>query len=122
MSYLMIRNPGVTDSAAITLLGVSGTRYSGNSNTIGTFGSGSKHAIALCLRNNLNPVVVIGNLKMEFFSKPITVNGNYFNQVMVKYSGKDADGNTRNSTNEIGGVVEWAQPTGINFLWLFVNS
>lgn len=107
MSYLMIRNPGVADPAAFTLLGVSTTRYSGVSGTIGQYGSGSKNALAKLLRDNINPVIVPGNLKMEFFSKPKLISGQIFNQVCVKYSGKDLDGTNRSSTEDLGFTLEW---------------
>lgn len=107
MSYLMIRNPGDADPAAFTLLGVSTTRYAGVSGTIGQYGSGSKNALAKFLRENINPVIVPGNLKMEFFSKPKLVSGQTFNQVCVKYSGKDLDGTNRSSTEDLGFTLEW---------------
>lgn len=105
--YLMIRNPGVADPAAFTLLGVSTTRSAGVTGTIGMYGSGSKNAMAKFLRENHNPVIVPGNLKMEFFSKPKLISGQTFNQVCVKYSGKDLDGTNRSSTEDLGFTLEW---------------
>lgn len=105
--FLMIRNPGVADPAAFTLLGVSTTRYAGTAGTIGMYGSGSKNALAKFLRENHNVVIVPGNLKMEFFSKPKMISGQQFNQVCVKYSGKDLDGANRSSTEDLGFTLEW---------------
>lgn len=105
--FLMLRNKGVSDAKAFTLLGVSTSRNSTNSSTIGTFGSGAMHAISTFLRNNINPVYYTGHLKMEYFSEPILVNGEQFNQLMVKYSGKDHDGTNRSGTADLQSVLEW---------------
>ena len=107
MSYLMIRNEGVADSSAFTLLGVSTTRFANRYGTIGQFGSGSKHAIALLLRHGINPVIATGNLLMEFFTKPKFISGQQFDQVCVKYSGKDIDGNSKTATEDLGWTLQW---------------
>ena len=105
--YLMIRNRGVANPCAFTLLGVSTTRYANVAGTVGQFGSGSKNAVALFLRHNIPVTICPGNLKMEFFSKPKLVQGQKFNQVCVKYGGKDLDGNTRSSQDDLGFTLEW---------------
>lgn len=107
VNYLKIQNPGVADYRGLTLLGVSTTRNSGYADTVGCFGSGSKNSIALLLRHGIYPVIICGNLKMEFSVKEQTVKGQTFRQVVVKYSGKDIDGNTKNSTEELGFTLEW---------------
>lgn len=105
--YLMIRNPGVADPCAFTLLGVSTTRTAGVCGTIGQYGSGSKNALAKFLRDNIPVTIIPGNLKMEFFSKPKFVQGKQFNQVCVKYSGKNLDGSSQSSTQDLGFTLEW---------------
>ena len=105
--FLMVRNPGVADAAAFTLLGASTTRYTPRDGTIGCFGSGSKNAAALLLRKSINPVIICGNLKMEFYTKPRMVGGHEFNQICVKYSGKDVDGTSRTSNEELNITTEW---------------
>lgn len=105
--FLMIKNPGVADPCAFTMLGVSTTRYAAQSGTIGQFGSGSKHSLCLLLRENISPIVYSSNLKMEFFAKPKFVQGRQYNQVLVKYSGKDQEGNTKNSTEDLSITLEW---------------
>jgi hypothetical protein len=105
--YLMIRNPGVADPCAFTLLGVSTTRSAGVSGTIGMYGSGSKNALAKFLRDSIPVTIIPGNLKMEFFSKPKFVQGQQFNQVCVKYSGKNLDGSSQSSTQDLGFTLEW---------------
>lgn len=105
--YLMIRNPGVADAAAFTLLGASTTRYNPREGTIGCFGSGSKNSVALLLRKSINPVIICGNLKMDFYTKPRLVGGHEFNQICVKYSGKDIDGSSKTSNEEMNITTEW---------------
>lgn len=109
MSYLMVRNSGVADSSAFTLLGVSTSRYHSSHGLIGQFGSGSKHAIALFLRHGINPVIATGNLLMEFFTKPKFIGGQQFDQVCVKYSGKDIDGNSKTATEDLGWTLQWGE-------------
>lgn len=105
--YLMVRNPGVADWRGFTTLGVSTTRYSGLAGTIGQFGSGSKLSIALLLRLGIRPVVITGNLTMEFFTKPEIVQGVTFNRVCVKFKGTDLDGSSKTSTDDLGFTLEW---------------
>jgi hypothetical protein len=103
----MIRNEGVADSAAFTILGVSTSRYHPRHGLIGQFGSGSKHAIALFLRFGINPVISTGNLLMEFFTRPKFIGGQQFDQVCVKYSGKDIEGNSKTATEDLGWTLQW---------------
>ncbi len=56
-AYLRIENIGVAPADAFTVLGVSMADQSNNAGMIGQFGSGSKHSIALLLRNELQPIV-----------------------------------------------------------------
>lgn len=105
--YLRIRNRGVADHRAFTMIGVSTTRYSQRDGTVGQFGSGSKNAIALLLRNGIRPIITTGNLKLEFFTKPEHINGITFNRVCVKYTGTDVDDSTKNRTEDLGFVLEW---------------
>ncbi|RJQ25011.1 hypothetical protein C4577_06410 [Candidatus Parcubacteria bacterium] len=89
MNYLLIRNPGVAPIEGFTVLGVSTTRYTGDSNVIGQFGTGSKHAITLLLRNAINPIIYTGTNRLEFFTKPLSVNDGLsshdYSQVCVRY-------------------------------------
>lgn len=109
-AYLMIQNPGVAPSEAFTLLGASTKRSSDSSATIGKFGTGNKQGVAVCLRNNLQPVVFCGNLKLEFGTRVQNVHDGLkntaFNRVVVKFGGKDANGSTRTSTEDLGFVLE----------------
>ena len=67
MSYLKIKNNGLIDVKAFTLIGAS-TKL-GNENTIGQFGSGNKYAIAYLLRNNLEFKVFSGSKEIIFTKK-----------------------------------------------------
>jgi hypothetical protein len=104
--FLMIQNPGVAPSEAFTLLGASTKRGHANTNMIGKFGTGNKQAIGVCLRHELSPVVYAGNLRMEFLTREQKVKDSTFNRVMVKFSGKDIDGSSRTSTEDLGYVLE----------------
>src|SRR5436305_11309092 len=72
-AYLKIENIGVCPPEGFTVLGVSLADTSAHQGVIGQFGSGNKHAIAVCLRSNLSPIVFAGTLKLEFSTKPQTV-------------------------------------------------
>ncbi len=105
--YLAIRNPGVADYHGLTLLGVTTTKNAGYSGTIGLFGSGTKLALALLLRYGIEPVYYCGTLRMEFLLKEQIVKGDKFHIVCVKYNGKDLEGNSKTSTEELGFTLEW---------------
>jgi hypothetical protein len=103
-TYLKIENPGVCPPEGFTLLGASTKR---NSNYIGRFGSGNKHAINTCLRAGLNPVIFCSNLKLEFGTRSQDVSDHSFNRVFVKYQGKDEDGKNRSYSEDLGYVLEY---------------
>jgi len=110
-AYLKIENPGVAPEEAFYLLGASMSRGSDNARTVGKFGSGNKHGVAVLLRAELPPTVFAGNLRMEFGSKPQRVNNGIrtaeFGQMFVKFGGKDTDGTSRSGTKELTQVVEY---------------
>lgn len=111
MLYLKIENPGVCPHECFTTLGMTFSRDSNNPYTIGSFGSGSKHSILVLLRNELNPIVFCGNLRMEFFTRNQNVRSETrekeFNRVCVKYSGKLLDGSTKNNTDDLPMTTDW---------------
>lgn len=110
-AYLMIENPGVAPVEAFTLLGASTKRGNGNTGTIGKFGSGNKHGLAVLLRHDLSPTVFAGNLKLEFGTRPQVMDSGLakhdFKRVVVKFGGKDAWGVSRSSTEDMGFVLEY---------------
>lgn len=108
--YLMIENEGITDLEALTLMGVSTSRN--NSDLIGKFGTGSKKGITLLLRQGIPVNTFIGNLRAEYFSEPIKINGSEFNQVCMKLTGKTPEGKQVNRIEKLGwvledGIVDW---------------
>lgn len=108
-AFLKIENPGTAPAEAFTLLGASTKR--GGGKYIGTFGSGNKHGVAVLLRNDLAPTVFASNLRMDFSTKPVSVDdgidSHSFSRVQVKYGGKDDGGVNRSSTEDLGFVIEY---------------
>src|SRR5438874_1227594 len=113
-AFLKIENPGVAPEEAFTLLGASTKRGSDNTATIGKFGTGNKHGVAVLLRNALAPTVFAGSLRLEFSTRGQVVNDGLkdtaFNRVVVKYGGKDRNGVSRSSTEDLGFVYERETP------------
>lgn len=109
-AFLKIANPGVAPAAAFTLLGASSKRGSESGATIGKFGTGNKHGVAVMLRAGLKPVVFAGQLKMEFDTRQEPFDDGLrttmTNRVTVKYGGKDIDGKSRTATEDLGFVLE----------------
>lgn len=112
-AYLKIDNIGVCPPEGFTVLGVSLADTSNREGVIGQFGSGNKHGVAVLLRNELNPVVFAGTLKLEFGTKPQTVGDGLaekeFARVVVKYGGTDANGVNRSSTEDLGFVLDYGK-------------
>lgn len=111
--YLKIENKGYCDTDALLMLGVSTTRNSTKYETIGMFGSGTKHAICVMLREGIRPIIFINQMKMEFFTKNRIINGvssgQNVNVVAVKLSGKDNNGKTIRTEKECGFVQEFGE-------------
>ena len=113
-AYLKIENTGVCPPEGFTVLGVSLADTTDQQGVIGQFGSGNKHAVAVCLRNKISPVVFCGPLKLDFFTKPQTVADSKaskdFARVCVKYGGTDpTTGANRSSTEDLGFVLDYGK-------------
>jgi len=113
-AFLKIENVGVCPPEGFTVLGVSLADTSTHEGVIGTFGSGCKHGVGVCLRNELAPIVFAGTLKMEFSTRPQTVADNQaskeFGRVVVKYGGVDQiTGASRSSTEDLGFVLDYGK-------------
>ena len=118
-SFLMIENPGVCPPEGFVLMGATSKNYyrdDSNPFTIGQFGSGTKHANGVLLRNGLSPVVFCGLHKLEFFTKTGTmraVDGDTdYDRIYVKHGGKDASGvnvsfTERTSQTADYGYMDW---------------
>lgn len=112
--YLKIQNIGAVPADAFTVLGVSLADQNKNPGVIGQFGSGSKHSIALLLRNELQPIVFAGTLKLEFGTRPQVVSDaeatKHFERVVVKYGGTDpVTAANRSSTEDLGFVLDFGR-------------
>jgi hypothetical protein len=98
--YLKIENPinSPISSEFWTIWGTTTKREvkKEDKRIIGQFGSGGNHAIALCLRQSINPIIFNENQKLEFFTQPIqldSITGSETQyQVGVNHSGKDNKG------------------------------
>ncbi len=112
-AFLKIENIGTCPPEGFTVLGVSLADTSDREGVIGQFGSGNKHGVAVLLRNELNPIVFAGTLKLEFGTKPQTVSDGLaskeFGRVVVKFGGTDADGINRSSTEDLGFVLDYGK-------------
>src|ERR1700694_1311919 len=113
-AFLKIENVGVCPAEAFTVFGVSLADTSNNNGGVGTFGSGSKHGVAVLLRHGLSPVVFAGTLRLEFSTRPQTVSDNQaskeFARVVVKYGGTDpVTGASRSSTEDLGFVLDYGK-------------
>src|SRR3990170_2810882 len=84
--YLMIENKGVIPIEGLTILGLSTAR--GNESSIGQFGSGNKHAVNVCLRHGINPIIFAGDTRIEFYTKPATMGSKSYQQVWINVDGK----------------------------------
>ena len=69
MNYLLISNAGVAPIEGYTLLGMSTARDSGAEGVIGQFGSGTKHAINVLLRDEIKFYIYCGLTRLTFFAK-----------------------------------------------------
>jgi len=84
--YLKISNEGVCHPEAFTVLGVSTAR--GNEGKIGQFGSGSKMGLNVLLRNNIPPIVVSNDLRIEFSTVDKTMGDKAYKQVVASINGE----------------------------------
>ena len=105
--YLKIENLGVAPVEGFYLLGAT-TKSSDDENTIGQFGSGNKHAVALCLRHGIEPVIFCGLLRLTFSTKPV---GGVFGQrqMIVRFDGKDEAGIQIHRTVELSQCAEYGE-------------
>lgn len=113
-AFLKIENIGVCPPEGFTVLGVTLADTTDQQGVIGQFGSGNKHGVAVCLRNEMAPVVFCGTLRLEFFTKPQTVSDSKatkdFARVCVRYGGSDpATGASRSSTEDLGFVLDYGK-------------
>lgn len=79
---VVFKTPGSIPIEAFTHFGVNSKPNS--ENPIGYFGTGLKYAIAVLVRNGINPIVWIGNDRYEFFPKEKDFRGKEFTFIRMK--------------------------------------
>jgi hypothetical protein len=108
----MIQSKGEAPVEAFTRLGLSGSRASSKDGVIGQFGSGTKHAINLLLRNGYDFSIYCGRNRLQFetkkdkFDDSVSVIDSH--QVVCRQTG------TRSRTIECGwdrefGATDWTE-------------
>ncbi len=109
--FLKIENPGVAPVEGWTVFGATTKRDSEDEGMIGTFGSGNKHGTMLLMRKGKNPVVFCDMLRLNYFSRPVTVKGVASSveqrRVCVKYAGKDQTGKSCSSEEELSVFLDY---------------
>lgn len=111
MQYLKIENVGVCPTEGFTIFGASSKNESHDPKLIGTFGSGAKHGISLALRQGLMPIVYCGKVRLQFYTKPLTVKGvggeTVHQQLCVKINGQTEDGRTVNQDRDLDHTLSY---------------
>lgn len=82
MTCIIFETPGLIDSRAFTVMGMSAKPNS--SNPIGYFGTGLKYAVATLVRLGAEPVVWIGKDKHVFEKKPTKFRGQDFEMLRMR--------------------------------------
>lgn len=95
MQFLKIENPGVAPVECFTVLGCSTSRFSGNDDVSGQFGSGLKHAVNILLAQGYRFYIYCGKTCLEFFLEDMPVDdgitSHTFKKVMCKIGSKTKD-------------------------------
>jgi len=84
MEYLEIKNKGLIEAEALTLLG--GTTKRNDDSKIGMFGSGNKYALAYFIRNNIDINIFSGEDEILIDTVEKTFRGNKMNVITVNGS------------------------------------
>lgn len=107
-TYLCISNNGIAPVEALTMLGVTSTRYQSDDLFIGQFGSGAKHAIALLLRMGIGPTIYCGKTKLTFTTEPAVIgNREYIRPVCTVSGFNSKNGGSVTKTEKLGFVLEF---------------
>lgn len=109
--YLLIQNPGLAPVEGFLYMGVSTTRDCGVDGVVGKFGSGSKHAVNVCLRAGLQPLIFCGLHKLEYYTKPKIIKDDLTTKqvemVHCKQTGKTIDGKQVSKDKELGFSIDY---------------
>lgn len=93
--FLMIENKGVANPNDLTLLG-----GSSGYKLIGKFGTGFMHGVLTCMRAECVPIVITGNLRMEFGIEMVSGRDTDHPRIAIRYNGKTEDGATKKCTEQ----------------------
>lgn len=93
---MTITNDGEIDTTGLRLIGASTKR--GDSTKIGFFGSGTKNAIAIMLRNNIPFKIYSGDRQVEITTRTVEFRGDQFQAISI-------DGHDTGYTTGMG--VDW---------------
>ncbi len=107
MLYLKIENPGTFDVESLLVLGVTGSRH--NEENIGKFGSGGVHYFLTLMRNDIYPIMYIGNCRVEMKCKNVHIDGGTFRQALVIINGKEPNGKTFRYVKDLSYTLEWGE-------------
>jgi len=114
----MIQNKGVCPIEGFTTLGLSVTRSLKSDRLIGQFGTGNKMGTLVLMRHNIKPVIYLGLLRLEFFTRTKNMedelNPLQYRRVFCSASGK-TNGKTINRKMDLNmsldhGELDWRSP------------
>lgn len=91
MSWILVRNKGEMERAALTLMGASTKRE--EAGQIGFFGTGAKYALAVLLRNQVAVRIWAGDREFLLEAEPVQLRGKEFRRLVV------VDGQERHPTS-----------------------
>lgn len=99
-SYLLIENQGEAELSSLTLMGASTKRS--HADSIGMFGTGSKYALSVLMREDIEVVMFFGSKRIGLDVEKVALRGETFHQIVL------VDGDCRvptNFTTEMG--LKW---------------
>lgn len=114
--YLRIASKGEAQVESFTVLGASSAR--GESDKIGQFGSGAKHAVLCALRAGIGLLVYCGRVKIVPQTQPQTIHGKVQERVVFRI-----DNRTEVSSMTLDfGSLDWTQPVTMMLRELISNA
>ena len=84
--FLMIENHGVAPVQSFTVMGLSTAR--GKAEKIGQFGSGSKHGILTCMRQNIVPTIYLGENELKFATTTDKMGEKEYQHLIYEFRGE----------------------------------
>ena len=84
--FLMIENDGVAHVQAFTVMGLSTAR--GNADKIGQFGTGNKHGILTCMRQEIKPSIFLGENELKFATTTDKMGDKEYKHLIYEFKGE----------------------------------